>query len=89
MTIAELTKRVEALEAALAELRGKQEPIPNGQPVPLISSHKIVTVTSLVQSAPVAGPGNIPAAWATRPLSVPVTMPTIAMGPVAAPAGAS
>ena len=30
MTIAELTKRVEALEAALAELRAKQEQPPNG-----------------------------------------------------------
>jgi hypothetical protein len=28
MTVAELTKRVEALEAALAELRAKQEPAP-------------------------------------------------------------
>ena len=32
MTIKELTKRVEALEAALAELRAKQEPAANGQP---------------------------------------------------------
>ena len=31
MTIAELTKRVEALELALAELRAKQESPPNGQ----------------------------------------------------------
>jgi len=31
MTIKELTKRVEALEAALAELRAKQEATPNGQ----------------------------------------------------------
>ena len=31
MTIEELTKRGEALEAALAELRAKQVPAPNGQ----------------------------------------------------------